>query len=399
MKIRRLGDDERPTISMPLQEYGFQPSPAGGSDLARLCDAQQYYKGNITLIVEDHGTALAEVSAIPMRQNVRGLVYAMAGVAEVVTQPIARRRGYARTLLIELLGEMRETGHVVSVLYPFRPSFYERFGYVGMPQHRKVTFSPADLASLLTTPLVGEITWDRIGDRYEVYRDFTQRLLAQRHGFSLLPDYRSVQLRDANERWLVTARVDREVVGAVTYRIVKQGGDLIADDLLTTNPLSRALLLQFFARHVDQVGRIVTTVAADETPELWVTDLATVTETKTSFPECPAPMGRVLSLSALSGMSAGPGRVAVEIIDDPFVAGHYILDGMAGILDVSRARLPVPTTTRTATLNSAGLSGLIYGVLQPEDIEIRGFGDVPRDAANEMRLLFPSLVPYVFASF
>lgn len=395
MDIRRMSPDERLTTSVALEAYGFQPSPAHSSDIEKLRKTQRYYQDNITLVVEDSGVALAEASAIPMRQNVRNSVYPMAGVAGVVTQPLSRRSGHVRALLIELLGQMREAGHVLSALYPFRPSFYQRFGYVGMPKARTVTFSPADLADLLRTELTGDITWERVGSGYDAYRQFTQRLLVQRHGFALLPDYRSIQLRDADERWLVTARVNREVIGAVTYRIIHHGGDLVADDLLITSSQSRALLLQFFARHVDQVARVVATVAPDEIPELWATDLPATTEARISFPEYPAPMARVLSLDALTGMPTGPGRVAVEIVADPFIAGHYVLDSMAGVLDVRRGQISVPT----ATLTSAGLAGLVYGVLGPEDVVVRGLGDVPHDAAGQLSSMFSRLIPYFFASF
>ncbi len=81
----------------------------------------------------------------------------------------------------------------MSALYPFRPSFYERFGYVGLPKARTVTFSPADLAGLLRRELPGEVRWERSGTGYRGYRDFTIRLLAECHGFAVLPDYRAAQ--------------------------------------------------------------------------------------------------------------------------------------------------------------------------------------------------------------
>ncbi len=83
-----------------------------------------------------------------MRQNIRGTVLPMAGVAGVATHPLARRRGLVRTLLNQLLEEMRDDGTPVSVLYPFRTSFYARFGYVTLPQHRTAVFSPDGLAGL-----------------------------------------------------------------------------------------------------------------------------------------------------------------------------------------------------------------------------------------------------------
>jgi predicted acetyltransferase len=347
------------------------------------------------LVAEDGGETLAAVTAIPMRQNVRGTVYPMAGIGGVVTHPLARRQGHIRTLLNQVLAEMRDTGHAVTALYPFRASFYGRFGYVGLPQPRTVTFSPADLGHLVRAGLPGEVTWQRISAGYDVFRDFTLRSLAERHGFAVFPDYRAVALRDHDERWLVTARVDGETVGAVTYRIEQHGGDLVADDLLTTGPLSRALLLQFFARHVDQVDRVSATVPANEQPELWATDLATRTEATVSFPHSPAPMARVLSLTALTGMAVGAGRVNVEVVDDPFISGGYVLDGNSGRLEARGGHSPAPT----ATLTAAGLSALVYGVLDPVDVTIRGFGTIPDDAAAELRRIFPRRTPYLFALF
>jgi GNAT superfamily N-acetyltransferase len=395
MKIRRVSNDERLTTTFPLQAYAFERSPTSPAQYETFTGYLPYREGDISLVVQDGDQTLATTTAIPMRQNIRGTVYPMAGIAGVATHPLARRQGHIRTLLTQLLGEMRDEGHVLSALYPFRPSFYGRFGYVGFPKPRTVTFSPADLGALLRTDLPGEVSWQRIRDGYDAYRDFTDRLLIQRHGFAVFPDHRAARLRDADEEWLVCARGDGEVIGAVTYRIDGHAGTLVAGDLLTATPLGRALLLQFFARHVDQVTRISAVVAADETPELWGTDFAAHTEAKVAFPGSPAPMARVLSVDGLRGLATGPGRVRVDIPDDPFIAGSYLLDGDDGGLDVRRGENFGPV----ATLTAAGFSALVYGVLDPAELPLRGFGTVPGDAASELRSLFPRCTPYLFASF
>jgi predicted acetyltransferase len=393
VEIRRLDHGERSTLSVPTQAYGFVASPPSEKVLTDLHANLAYYAENVTLVALEDGVAVAEASAFPMHQNVRGHTYQMAGVAGVASLPQVRRRGHVRAVLTDLLGRMRDSGHVVSALYPFRPSFYERFGYVGVPKTRTARFNPADLGFLLRAKLDGEIGWQRIDTGYDAYRDFTLRLLDQRHGFSVFPDYRAVYTRETNSRWLVTANVNNEVVAAVTYRISGHGGTLIADDLLVTSPLGRALLLQFLARHVDQVTEVEVTVPPDEIPELWATDLTVRVETTTSFPTAPAPMARVLSLDGLRGLPVGPGRAAVEIVDDPFVAGKYLLDGMNGVLDV------VPTDAADVTLTVAGLSGLVYGVLDPSDVVVRGFGEIPADRITELARLFPRQLPYFFARF
>ncbi|MDG4760885.1 GNAT family N-acetyltransferase [Micromonospora sp. WMMD710] len=396
MTIRRVTADDRLTTSFPLAAYAFESSPLGAARVEHFRDYLPYHQGNTTLVIEEDGATLAAVSAIGMRQNLRGVVLPMAGVAGVATHPLARRQGHVRTLLHRLLDEMRDEGRPLSALYPFRPSFYARFGYVGLPKPRTVTFTPADLGSLLRAELPGEVGWERIAAGYPTWRAFTERCLEQRHGFSVFPDYRAVGLRDRDEHWLLTARVDGAVTGAITYRIDDYGGTLLGNELLATDPLARTLLLQFLARHVDQVERVSLQVPPDELPELWLTDLDVRVEARAGRPGSSAPMARLLSLDALSGLPVGPGRVRVELTGDRWLAGTHLLDGTSGTLDVvtdGSARVP------SATLTAAGLSALAYGVLDPAELPLRGLGEVQPDAAAELRSIFPREVPYLFADF
>ncbi|TDC34902.1 GNAT family N-acetyltransferase [Micromonospora sp. 15K316] len=394
--VRRISPEERLTTSFVLSAYAFEPSPSRRADeFARYLP---YHEGNRTLIVEADGETLATATAIPMRQNLRGAVLPMAGVAGVATHPLARRQGHVRTLLHQLLDEMREEGHSLTALYPFRPSFYARFGYVGLPKPRTATFSPADLAPLLHADLPGEVGWERIATGYPAWREFTEGCLRDRHGFAIFPDYRDVRLRDADDRWLLTARVDGALTGAVTYRIDDHGGELIADDLLVADAYARSLVLRFFARHVDQVERVSVRLAADELPELWLTDLAVHVQARTARPGTSAPMARLLTLDALAGLPAGPGRVRVELTGDRWLAGTHLLDGTTGSLELLGGTSTAGSVP-AATLTAAGLSALAYGVLDPIEVQLGGLGQVPADAAAELRRIFPRQVPYLFADF
>ncbi|MEV0721834.1 GNAT family N-acetyltransferase [Micromonospora purpureochromogenes] len=394
MLIRRLAAEERLTTSFPLQAYAFEASPLSSERVEAFHRYLPYNKGNRTLVVDEGGETQAAASAVPMRQNLRGRVLPMAGVAGVATHPLARRRGHVRALLHQLLDEMRDEGHPLSALYPFRAGFYERFGYVGLPRARTARFSPADLDPLLRAELPGEVTWERIGTGYPGYRAFTERCVRERHGFAIFPEFRAVGLRDRDDRWLITARIDGTTMGALTYRIDDHGGELQGDDLLAADPYARALLLQFLARHVDQVDRITLQIPADELPELWLTDLAVHVEALVSRPGSPAPMARLLSLDALAGLPAGPGRVRVELVGDRWLAGTHLLDGTTGHLELATGG-PAPS----ATLTAAGLSALAYGVLDPAEVDVRGLGSIGPDAAAELRRLFPRHLPYLFADF
>jgi predicted acetyltransferase len=395
MKIRQIAGEERTATMFPLQAYAFEGSP-GGPEAAESYRRRMAFYTNVTsLIAEADGQALACVGALPMRQNVRGSVFDMAGVASVAAHPSARRRGFIRELLNALLPLMRDQGCAVSALYPFRASFYARYGFVGVPRVRKATFAPGGLGHLLRAELPGEVERLPMREAFDEYDAFTRRLLLQRHGFAVFDEVRVQEFREATW-WVAVARVGGETVGAARYRIDRFGGELVADDLLTTGPMGRALLLRFFARHVDQVARVEVTIGADEVPDLWGTDIEVVTRGTVAFPREGGPMVRVLDVAALDGIAVGgDADVVVEVADDPLIAGTYRLVGAGERLSVEAAGGGSPG----AVVSAAGLSGMVYGVLDPVDVVTRGLGRVEPAAIESLRTLFPRELPYLFADF
>ena len=389
--IRQVHGDERLHTAFTLYPYAFDetPSPRAGAELAR---SLPFHEGNHTLVVEEDGRTLATAAAIPAHQNLRGTITRMAAIAWVATHPEARRQGHSHRLMHRLHLDMLEQGHVLATLYPFHPSFYEKLGYVGLPLSRTATFPPEGLAPLLKADLPGEVSWQDVRGGFTVYRAFLRRLLSERHGFMFTPDYRAVRVLDPADRWLATATADGEVIGVLTYRVDGYGGCLHVDELLYSNALGRALLLQFVARHTHQVSRVRVTVAPDEFPETWATALTVRTEAETAFPTSPPLMGRLLSMDALQGVRCGSGQVEVDVVDDRLIAGRYVLDGSGGTIEVTAPGRARPT----ATLTVAGLSGLAYGVLDPVDVVARGLGEVSSDAAVELRALFPRHTPHAF---
>ncbi|HEV2780955.1 MAG TPA: GNAT family N-acetyltransferase [Actinophytocola sp.] len=389
--IRQVSGEERLHTAFTLYPYAFGETPSAGA-AEELRDTLPFHEDNHTLIVEENGRTIATAAAIPMQQNLRGTVLGMAAIAWVATHPGARRRGHSRRLMHQMHSDMLDKGHLLAALYPFHPSFYEKFGYVGLLLNRTATFPPEGLAPLLDVTLPGEVSWQNIRDGFEVYRAFLRRVLSERHGFMFTPDFRAARARDSADRWLATATVDGEVVGLLTYRVDGYGGRLHADELLYTTALGRALLLQFLAQHAYHVSRIVITVAPDEFPETWATSITVRTEAESAFPTSPAMMVRLLSMDALRGVRCGAGRVEIELVDDQLLAGRYLLDGTGGTIDVTTTG----TAGEKATLTAAGLSGLAYGVLDPVDVVARGLGEISEGAAVELRALLPRHTPHAF---
>jgi len=183
MQIRQITADERTETMFPLQAYGFMPSPWTDAERETYARRMAYYRTATSLIAEEDGQTLAGVGAFPMRQNVRGVVHDMAGVASVSSHPAARRRGIVRQLMTRLMHQMRDQGCAVSALYPFRPSFYGRLGYVGIPRVRTATFAPEGLSHLVRADLPGEVERMHLSEGFDDYNALTLRLLGERHGF------------------------------------------------------------------------------------------------------------------------------------------------------------------------------------------------------------------------
>jgi predicted acetyltransferase len=392
MRFRQITAAERADVMFPLLSYAFLASPWPDGDAEAYRKRMRFFETAVHLVAEEDGRALAGATALRLRQNVRGLVHDMAGVASVASDPSARRRGLVRGLIERLLPQMRDEGCAVAALYPFRPSFYGRFGFAGVPQVRTATFAPEGLAPLLRAELPGEVERVPFREGFAAYGQLIEALLRTRHGFANFDEVRAAGFRE-EPGWVAIARSGAEVVGAVRYKVVGYGGELAAQDLLTTGPLGRALLLRFFARHIDQVARVSVRVDADEVPELWGTDFAVQTEARVDFPQRGAPMVRVLDMPALAGTPVGDGAITVEIPEDPLIGGVWTLAAENGRLAVSKGTSP------TATLTAAGLSALVYGVLDPVEVTLRGLGQVPGGAVDQLAALFPRRLPYLFAEF
>lgn len=395
--IRRVSGEELLTTAYPLHAYAFGATPGPAGEQERWRESLPYRQDNAVLVAFGAGRAEAVAVGISLRQNLRGTVVPMLGISGVATHPGARRRGHIRALLDQLHGEMRDAGHAVSTLYPFRMSFYERFGYVGFPKPRQVRLFSDGLDRMRNVDVPGEVTFHRIGEVFDDYHAFTERLLAERHGFSIFSHHVASELEKSNDHWVVFARHEGEIVGALLYRTSGFGDELRGRHFLTCGFVGRTLLLQWLAVHADQYSSFTFELPPDERPDLWYVDIRYTDETRIASPISSAPMGRVLSVEALAGIPAGPARITVEVVDDQFVGGSWTLDGSGGMLDVSAAR--TPSSVPTATLTSHGLAAVVYGVVDPAELPLLGYGSVDAEAAAALRTLLPGASPFVYAGF
>jgi predicted acetyltransferase len=81
-------------------------------------------------VAADHdGAIVSYMEAIPYRVFFDGHSVPMCGIGGVRTVPHHRRRGTVRAMFGQAFGEMKERGQIFSVLFPFSPAYYRKFGY------------------------------------------------------------------------------------------------------------------------------------------------------------------------------------------------------------------------------------------------------------------------------
>jgi len=103
-------------------------------------------------VIEDKKISAGIVGCLritPFEVYSRGVRFPMAGVAAVAVQPEARRRGIAESLMEDALRRMYEMDYPVSMLFPFRHNFYEKFGYGYVGNVVQYEFEPKNISNFL----------------------------------------------------------------------------------------------------------------------------------------------------------------------------------------------------------------------------------------------------------
>ncbi|MEM7657922.1 MAG: GNAT family N-acetyltransferase [Bacteroidota bacterium] len=343
------------------------------------------------LAIQD-GQTVACAFDVAFEQQIRGTILPMAGIGSVAVHPEYRRQGFAKLTLSRLFQGAKERGAVVSCLFPFLESFYERMGYVSFPYRLSMSFPVEKLQALLKMPMSGRVRLLSLQKDYETYRRFTRKYFEQTHGFAWKEEgWWDRKHRDRNSFWLATAEsATGEIVGMMPYQSVGMQDRLVAERMFYLNQEGKYLLLNWLARYMGQAGQIQLNLPASGLEAPFLPNL------NPKISAITPPMGRVLQFSALQGLKVGAGTCRISITDPlcPWQEGAYELS--AG-LDHRLHIKPIPTSSNQ--LKAQAISALIYGTHDPAEFSFRGWGTLDASAIQDLRDLFPRQSPYLHEEF
>ncbi len=104
-----------------------------------LPDEKLLREDNLASVVEQDGRIVGACTVLDMSSTRGGATLRTAGVAGVGVVPEARASGVGGALMTEVLRHYRDAGFVLASLYPFRASYYRKFGYAYVGKRIRVT--------------------------------------------------------------------------------------------------------------------------------------------------------------------------------------------------------------------------------------------------------------------
>lgn len=174
VRLRKADEADIPALAA-LWSQVFPGTRSAEERVRELRDGMTYGTLEDCRVVEREGRLAAALRAYRLSVHFRGRCYPAMGLAGVAVAPDFRRRGLGRRICSAALKEARERGDVLSLLYPFRVSFYRDLGYVLAGELHRYRFRPADLPAYEGWERVRQATELDFGGIEDCYRRVASR--------------------------------------------------------------------------------------------------------------------------------------------------------------------------------------------------------------------------------
>jgi predicted acetyltransferase len=368
--IRPPSEEDRPAI-IELARLSFNLPAQWAERVAPTIRLDQYR------CAFEGGRLIATTFRHPLAQWFEGRPVPMAGIAGVATVPERRGTGVGDRLMRAALRDARESGAVISTLFPATVPFYRRLGYeyAGMftTYEAPLTALPADTEQVD----VEEVQGDDLDVLRSCYRDHC----VWQNGLVESEDEDWWRLRVIRQ-WqediptrAVVVRDEGEVQGYAALRLESPGDrfeyEIHCTHLVANSRRAMAGLLGYFRRFKGVGDALKWQGPPNEPVALLIAEQSLRASWQFRF------MTRLLDVPAALESRGYPdvgGEATITVADDlfPDSAGPFLVQADAGKVSVQRVEAP-----GALRMSSGALASLYTGYVSPHDL-VRT-GELPGD--------------------
>ncbi|MBN1550864.1 GNAT family N-acetyltransferase [bacterium] len=391
MNIRKLRKSERfDALRLNTSAFGNWPDDLRQEDIEWIVPSE-------TIGVFVQRKLAAVLINLTLEQSVRGVIKNMAGVGGVATYPEHRMKGYVKQLMAAAFSDMHAKSQSVSMLAPFKESYYEMFDYVSANSNPLVKIPLQAFSHYLVKRDMKNWEEERVSfdkARNDFLKFLRNEVAVKHHGFVLIDSRSELVWKQLFKKWeFVFIKKNKQVVAVA--RIQKRGfgesGEFFVFDAFWSELEARDRLFNYLAKHRDQVSRVMFNLPLNENFFQWIRDTQTSFEIKLKAQPW---MVRLIDvISAISDIPVSCGGSVVFSLEDAFCPwnnGSYRIRETGGILNIERCS---KLTQNRFTIK--GLSALVYGTLSMGEIIHRRWADAPdRNDRNILTQWFPVLPVY-----
>jgi len=368
LEIRNIKESELKELKK-LGNYGFSKWKDEVEDEEKL----DWFKNADNLGVFENDELLSALTLHHFDQIVRKDIKKMGGIGGLVTYPEYRNKGLISSLMKKSFQKMKDNGQSVSMLFPFKESFYEKYQYVATNNNMKLEVPIESFKHYKNFEAEGK--WETIRkDSEHSKEDFLKlmkKVALQKYHGTVLLDTKSEDIWHIYSKdniFVFIKRNDKIVAGAKYtkkgYMKMNTTGELNVSNMYWTDLDSRNMLFKFFSKHIDQVETIKMFIPYGINFYSWLKNNKKVEADFMPFPW----MVRILDIEdALNDIKVKQeGSTSIKIIDEycDWNKGNYLLECKNGkmIADETDEKEDI-------TLSIDALSALLYGAYSFNETE------------------------------
>jgi predicted acetyltransferase len=390
MEIKVLTEEDF-NESMKLSMYAFQYTIPED----KIPSRKEMLKNQKILGIWDQSNLAAKLHIIPFHIYMYDMEWKMGGVAGVATYPEYRRTGYVRSLMIEAIKQMRETGQIVSMLHPFDIGFYRKYGWEVFTENKKIMLDKLHLQFI--EPQKGFIkryTKDtHLADIEKLYIEYSEKhmgMLVRELTWWKNNIYDDSQIA-------VYYNEHGQAKGYILYDVKEQKMDV--QELICLNHEARCGLWNFICQHDSMVESVsILTSNYEYLPYV-------LKQPKVKMEVTPYFMARIIDAQKCLEkvkFNGGTDKVFLHIEDiyAPWNNGSYLIGN--GDVKVFKEKLGSSCTQppqRGISLDINALTAIIFGYKRPFELFEMGYLKGSEVEVNVLESLFPITKPFFYDFF